>query len=189
VWLDGTMGAPFKRLPESYRLGVSGDRVWKSKYPAVRSRVFYWVLTSPILVLYAAMVIAVDTTGNSVSAAWKIVFVLPLLFILAIGVRTIFGWDVVVEENQLIYRSAFRNLRVPRSDIVAVTVDEGRSAARLQNLMVVNLHMRDSTQVPLKLFNSFRPRPDAPNPLGFQRLNQMASELNSYIKTSGTVDR
>jgi hypothetical protein len=96
----------------------------------------------------------------------------------------IFGWDVVVHSNHLVYRSAFRNQVIPRDAIEKVSVEEGKSSNGLNNLMVLNVYRHESTKTTLKLFNCFKPTPERPSPFGFQRMKDVARELSDWLGTS-----
>lgn len=108
----------------------------------------------------------------------------PLLFLRAIAIRMMFGWDVVVHPNHLVYRSAFRNQVIPRDAIEKVVVEDGKSSSGLNNLMVVNVYRHESTKTALKLFNCFKPTPERPSPFGFKRMEDVARELSDCLGTS-----
>ena len=54
--------------------------------------------------------------------------------------------------------------------------------------MIVNMHLDGSNTVPLKVFNSFRPKGDDNQlPLGFQRVKDMTADLNRWLGESANA--
>lgn len=170
--------------PQSVRLQeVNGGASWRDRYYPVRSRIFFWVISAPLLILLLALATSVASDASQPTAVRIVVFA-PLIAYLAVAIRMIFGWDLVVHPDHLVYRAAFRNWTIPRDSIERVVVEAGKSSARLNNLMVVNVYQHDSARTTLKLFNCFRPTAERPSPFGFQRMNDMAKELTDWLGTT-----
>ena len=149
----------------------------------MRSRIIVWVVSALpgalIIALFASIV-----TLASVPIAAKVIAGLSFIPIAALVLRTIFGFDLLATEHQLIYRAALRTYRIDRPLVASVSVDDDHSSWGLNNLKVVNLHQMDGTIFPLKLFNSFRPSEASPEPVGYRRMQNMAQDLTMWAESS-----
>jgi len=139
-------------------------------------------LALPAILLLA--VFASIVTMASVPIAAKVVIGLCLIPLVALTLRTMFGFDLTVTERQLIYRAAFHTYRIDRSMVARVSVEDSSNSWGANNLKVVNIHRTDGTTVELKLFGSFRPSETTPEPAGYRRMQTMAQDLTSWAESS-----
>jgi hypothetical protein len=138
------------------------------------------VLSAPLVVLLLALAISVASDASQTTAIRLVVFA-PLIGYLAVAIRMMVGWDVVVHQDHFVYRSAFRNRAIRRDAIDKILVEQGKSSIGLSNLLVVNVYMFDSTKTTLKLFNCFRPTAERPTPFGLQRMRDLANGLTDWL--------
>ena len=154
-----------------------------SRFPAIRSRVIVWISLAFPTVLLVAILTSMLAAGSAPVAA-EVIIGLCLLPVVALVVRTIVGFDLTIDDHQLIYRAALRTYRINRSLVVGVTIDDANSSNGLGKLKMANLHRKDGTTMPLKLFNSFRPSEASPEPLGYPRMQEMAQGVSEWAKPS-----
>jgi hypothetical protein len=132
---------------------------------------------APLFILVLTAGLAADLDGDTTAS---LSFLVPCLIVAALSTRVVFGYDVVVHEDCLVYRAAWRNYRIDRASVRSVQVEPARSSSGLANLMVVNVHQRGGQISPLKLFGCFRPTAESPSPIGYQRMLEMARELSTW---------
>jgi hypothetical protein len=169
---------------------VNGETPRPSRYCAVRSRIFFWVLSAPLVILYLAFSISV-AADSSIATILKLVGFVPVVYFLGVAIRMMFGWDLVIHQDHLVYRAAFRNYQIPRNAIDRVVVEDGKSSVGLNNLLVVNLYLLDSSKRTLKLFNCFRPTAERPIPIWISAddgLSRAANRLARECRHSAVVD-
>jgi hypothetical protein len=153
----------------------------RRRYVAVRTKVIGLVSIAPISILYTAIFVAVSQDGSS-GIGLVLVLLVPELIVIGFIGRTIYGLDVRVQDEGLTFRSMFRTRYFPKDSITSFSLDDGRSSAGLSNLLIVNMNLKGSITVPLKVFNSFRPKSDDNQvPLGFQRIKDMTADLNRWL--------
>lgn len=157
--------------------------VQRSRFFAVRSRVIVWVLLALPTILVVAVLASVLADGSAPIAA-EVIIGLCLIPVLALVLRTIFGFDLVLTDHLLIYRAALRTYRVERSLVVSVTVDDADSSNGIGKLKMANLRRADGTTLPLKLFNCFRPTEASPAPIGYERMRRMAEGVTAWAAAS-----
>ena len=160
--------------PGPREAGTVEDR----RYYAVRSRVISLMCIAPLFVLCLAVVVGASSSSDATAA---LIMAVPLALFLTLIVRTLYALVVITNPGQLTYRAQLRTYHVPKSVIRAASLDQGKSSVGRSNLMVVNLHLRDGSSMPLKVFNCFRPTPEASSPLGFERIKRMTSDLNGWL--------
>jgi hypothetical protein len=165
---------------------MNGVSPVRRKYVAVRSRVIGLVSIAPMFILYTAVFVAISVNNQS-DIGLILVLLIPLLAVIALVGRTIYGLDVRVQSDGLTLRSMWRTRYFPRDSIKSFSLDDGRSSAGLSNLVMINMHLQGSDTVPLKVFNSFKPKgDDGQLPLGFQRIKSMTADLNRWIGESAS---